>query len=117
VTTADSELASLVEPSDADLLAHSSRDEGLFGDFYRRHAEFVLAWCYRRSGDAEVAADLAMETFAAAFVNRSRFRPEINVSARPWLIGSRADSWPAWRATVACPRSTGPSSASFTPSS
>jgi RNA polymerase sigma-70 factor (ECF subfamily) len=72
--------------SDAELLADAELHGEAFGQLYDRHAAFLLAWCYRRCGDAETAADITMETFAAAFVDRHRFDPSYP-SARPWLIG------------------------------
>src|SRR5262245_49163318 len=74
------------ERSDAELLAGADHAGEDFGLLYDRHAAFLLTWCYRRTGDAEVAADITMETFAAAYVNRHRFDPAY-ASARPWLLG------------------------------
>ena len=50
---------------DAELLAG---DAEAFGRFYARHEDFVLALFARRvgPGHAELAADLAAETFAGA---------------------------------------------------
>ena len=73
-----------MERSDEELLAaHGSRE---FALFYRRHAEAVLAYFARRVRDAEAAADLTAETFAAAVVARERFRPERG-SAAAFLYG------------------------------
>jgi RNA polymerase sigma-70 factor (ECF subfamily) len=74
------------ERSDAELLAGADQSGEDFGLLYDRHAAFLLAWCYRRTGDAEVAADITMETFAAAYVNRHRYDRSYP-SARPWLLG------------------------------
>lgn len=43
-----------------------------FGRFYEEHARVLLRYFYRRTADAEVAADLCAETFAAALASRSR---------------------------------------------
>jgi DNA-directed RNA polymerase specialized sigma24 family protein len=51
---------------DAELLARSDADS--FAEFYRRHARRLAGWLMRMTGDAEVAADLTAETFAAAMV-------------------------------------------------
>ncbi|MGD9798926.1 MAG: RNA polymerase sigma factor, partial [Acidimicrobiia bacterium] len=72
--------------SDGELLRDSSRDSRAFALFYSRHVDAVLAWCYQRTGDAETAADLAMEVFAEAFVTRRRYRADTS-TARPWLLG------------------------------
>jgi RNA polymerase sigma-70 factor (ECF subfamily) len=74
------------ELTDAELLVGADPDGAAFRAFYDRHAAAVLSWCYRRTHDAELAADVTMETFAAALVARHRFRPT-QESARPWLYG------------------------------
>jgi RNA polymerase sigma factor (sigma-70 family) len=75
-----------VEPSDWELLQRSAGDPEAFGQFYERHVDQVLAFLYRRTACAETAADLASETFAAAFLARRRFRDE-GAPARAWLLG------------------------------
>src|ERR671914_366839 len=50
--------------SDDELLA--SLEPGSFAVFYRRHVEDLVAFFMRRTRDAELAADLTAETFAAA---------------------------------------------------
>jgi RNA polymerase sigma factor (sigma-70 family) len=52
---------------DRQLLAAARAGDGqAFAAFYRRHRAIVLAYAGRRTGDAELAADLLAETFAAA---------------------------------------------------
>src|SRR5215216_2030438 len=70
--------------SDDELL--TSRELGSFAVFYRRHVEGVLAFFARRTRDAELAADLTAETFAAALVARGRFDPGRG-GASGWLFG------------------------------
>ena len=60
-------------PTDEDLLGSDDPDD--FGVFYDRHIRALLGYFARRTGDPEVAADLAAETFASALVARRRFRP------------------------------------------
>ena len=55
-----------MRPSDHDLIA---RD---FGGFYRRHLPMVIGWLMREVRDAELAADLCGEVFAAALVAREQ---------------------------------------------
>jgi RNA polymerase sigma factor (sigma-70 family) len=57
-----------------------------FAVFYRRYERLVVGWLVRRTGRADVAADLAAEVFAAAYLGASRFRagPE---PAGAWLLG------------------------------
>jgi RNA polymerase sigma-70 factor (ECF subfamily) len=73
-----------MESSDEQLLAGDGSHE--FAVFYRRHARDVLAYFARRVRDAEAAADLTAETFAAAVLARERFRPDRG-SAAAWLYG------------------------------
>jgi RNA polymerase sigma factor (sigma-70 family) len=73
-----------VTPSDDQLLEATRREPAAFGTFYARHERAVFRYLYRRTGNAEIAADLCAETFAAAFAQRSRFR-DTGTSARPWL--------------------------------
>jgi RNA polymerase sigma-70 factor, ECF subfamily len=70
--------------SDEDLLA--ATDGASFELFYRRYAERMLSYFVRRTGDAELAADLAAETFAAALTSRRRYRRDAGI-ASAWLFG------------------------------
>src|SRR3712207_3638177 len=56
-----------------------------FEVFYRRHAEWVLGYLWRRTRDPDLAADLCAEVFAAALLSRSRFRPR-DGHANSWLF-------------------------------
>jgi RNA polymerase sigma factor (sigma-70 family) len=57
-----------------------------FGVFYERYEERTLRYFLRRVGDAEVAADLTAETFAAALAGAHRFRVRKGPAAA-WLFG------------------------------
>jgi RNA polymerase sigma-70 factor (ECF subfamily) len=70
--------------SDEELL--SARDGASFELFYRRHADRMLGYFARRTHDAELAADLTAETFAAALANRRRYRADAG-EASAWLFG------------------------------
>ena len=70
--------------TDEDLL--SAADARSFEEFYLRHVDMVLGYFARRTGDAELAADLASETFAAALAGRRRYRPRKG-AAGAWLFG------------------------------
>src|SRR3954469_14372669 len=76
-------------PTDEDLL--TSGEPAAFGLFYERRVREVLGYMMRRAGDAEAAADLTAETFAAAIVARPRFRPG-GAPASAWLFRSRTAS-------------------------
>ena len=70
--------------SDEVLLA--SPDAASFEAFYVRHVDELLGFFARRTRDAEAAADLTAETFAAALTARRRYRPDKG-SAGAWLYG------------------------------
>jgi RNA polymerase sigma-70 factor (ECF subfamily) len=72
-------------PTDAELLASSRRDQAAFGELYSRHVDTIYGWFGRRIQWA--AADLTAETFAQAWLVRSRFRDQRDGSALPWLLG------------------------------
>ncbi|MFS8096750.1 RNA polymerase sigma factor [Lentzea alba] len=72
--------------SDAQLLAAAGEDAEAFGVFYDRHVRVLLGFFYRRTLCAEMAADLTAETFAAAFINRRRYR-DTGAPTRAWLLG------------------------------
>ena len=70
--------------SDEVLLAGA--DPAGFEAFYGRHVDTLLAFFARRTGDAELAADLTAESFAAALSGRRRYRPQAGAAAA-WLYG------------------------------
>lgn len=72
--------------SDEELLADARHDPETFGVFYRRHEKAMLVYFLRRTGKAEVAADLTAEVFAAALESSKRFRPGKGPAAA-WLYG------------------------------
>jgi RNA polymerase sigma factor (sigma-70 family) len=60
-------------------------DAASFALFYRRHVDAMLGFFSRRTRDAELAADLTAETFAAALAARAQYRPEAGPAAS-WLF-------------------------------
>lgn len=58
-----------------------------FLGLYEEQADALLLWFARRVLDPEVALDLMAETFAQAFVSRSRFRGESADDPARWLYG------------------------------
>ena len=71
---------------DVALLRAAADDPTAFARFYRRHVHGVIAFFHRRTGDAETAADLTAETFAAALAGCHRFAPDRGAPAA-WLYG------------------------------
>ena len=82
------------EATDEELLG--SDDAEAFGAFYRRYSRPIAGWFMRRTRDAEAAADLTAETFAAALVARRRYRPG-RAPARAWLYGIAAHKLADWQ--------------------
>jgi RNA polymerase sigma-70 factor (ECF subfamily) len=75
--------------TDQELLIAAMADEpAAFTMFYERHVDLVLAYLRRRTPNAEVAADLMAETFAAALLALHEQTPphEIEVPVA-WLFG------------------------------
>jgi RNA polymerase sigma-70 factor (ECF subfamily) len=79
--------------SDAQLLAWTAEEPAAFREVYRRHERIVVAFLARRTGDAELAADLTAETFATALLKAGRFRGELGDSALGWLLGIARHAW------------------------
>jgi RNA polymerase sigma factor (sigma-70 family) len=70
--------------SDDELLTVGGADG--FAIFYRRHVDAILQHHARSTRNAEVAADLTAETFAAALEAKRRFKAG-GPPARAWLFG------------------------------
>ena len=73
--------------SDAALLSAARNDPNAFRELYDRYADRVHGYFVRRTGDEHAAFDLTAETFAQAWLVRSRFRDQAGGSAAPWLFG------------------------------
>jgi RNA polymerase sigma factor (sigma-70 family) len=83
-------------PSDEELLAAARRDADAFAAFYRRHARPVAGFFVSRTRDAEVAADLTAETFAAALEGVGRYRADRG-AASAWLFGIARHQLSRWQ--------------------
>jgi RNA polymerase sigma factor (sigma-70 family) len=75
--------------SDGEIIACSLHDPDAFVALFERHFAELHRYLARRVG-AELADDLAAETFAQAFRVRVRYRP-LTPDARPWLYGIAAN--------------------------
>jgi RNA polymerase sigma factor (sigma-70 family) len=71
--------------TDAELVAGSLERPARFGEIFHRHFAVVYGYLRRRVG-ADLAADLASETFVVAFRRRSAYDHRYP-DARAWLFG------------------------------
>jgi RNA polymerase sigma factor (sigma-70 family) len=82
--------------SDAQLLRLTATDAEAFGILYDRLEPDLLAFFWRATRRADIAADLTAETFAAALESAAAFNEELG-SVRAWLFGiarhELADTW------------------------
>ncbi len=73
--------------TDAQLLELTPGEPEAFGEFYRRHERSIVLYLLRRTGSAELAADLTAEVFAAA-LQSTRNRPaRVPETPLAWLFG------------------------------
>jgi RNA polymerase sigma factor (sigma-70 family) len=73
------------EITDAELLASTRVDPGAFAVFYDRYEAAIVGYLIRRTRDAELAADLTAEVFAAALSAADSYRPK-SPTAAAWLF-------------------------------
>jgi RNA polymerase sigma-70 factor (ECF subfamily) len=71
--------------TDAELLSATRSDPGAFAVFYDRYEASVVGYMIRRTRDAELAADLTAEVFAAALSAAPKYRPRMPTAAA-WLF-------------------------------
>ncbi len=73
--------------TDAQLLEASRTEAPPFRELYDRYAERMYRFHLSRTRSDDAAHDLTAETFAQAWLARTRFRDEAEGSAAPWLFG------------------------------
>jgi RNA polymerase sigma-70 factor (ECF subfamily) len=83
-------------------LTRSVEDADAFREFYVANAQRVVVFFTRRTLNAEVALDLAAETFAVALQRRRQFRGGSDAEAEAWLFAiARSQLAHYWRRGVA----------------
>jgi RNA polymerase sigma factor (sigma-70 family) len=75
-----------VRLTDGALVRASRVDADAFDELYRRLAPRIWRYLRRRTRDDDVATELTAETFARAWIARSRFSPGV-ADALPWMFG------------------------------
>lgn len=70
---------------DGELIAGSVAEPAMFSDIFDRHHSELYRYLCRQVG-ADLAGDLAAETFVTAFARRGSYRLD-SKDARPWLYG------------------------------
>jgi RNA polymerase sigma-70 factor (ECF subfamily) len=73
------------QPNPAQALRRSVDEPEAFGPFYERFFESILVYLTRRVYNPETALDLTAETFAQAYLSRSRFRGSASEEAEAWI--------------------------------
>jgi RNA polymerase sigma factor (sigma-70 family) len=76
----------MTDSSAAETLRRSAGEPEAFADFYRGQFDPVLAFLARRVYDPEVALELTAESFAQAYLARSRFRGTSDAEAEAWIF-------------------------------
>jgi RNA polymerase sigma factor (sigma-70 family) len=74
------------ECSDEALLRATRSDPDAFAQLYDRYETALIGYLLRRTGNVEVAVDLASEVFAAALGAAHRYRPAPERTAAAWLF-------------------------------
>jgi RNA polymerase sigma factor (sigma-70 family) len=74
------------EASDDALLRATRSDPNAFAQLYDRYETALIGYLLRRTGNVEVAVDLASEVFAAALGAAHRYRPAPGRTAAAWLF-------------------------------
>jgi RNA polymerase sigma factor (sigma-70 family) len=74
------------QASDEALLGATRRYPDAFAELYDRYETALIGYLLRRTGNVEVAVDLASEVFAAALRAAHRYRPAPDRTAAAWLF-------------------------------
>lgn len=77
-------LAGLLD--EASRIAAARRDVAAFAPIYETYAIQVYRFCYRQTGDVELANDLTAQIFVRAIERLDRYRPMPGASFRSWLF-------------------------------
>jgi RNA polymerase sigma-70 factor (ECF subfamily) len=85
--TDDNQVSLSAEPFDELACVNAARgDPAAFAPLYERYAVPVYRYCYRRTGDEELANDLTARIFVRAIEKLHQFRPMPGATFRSWLF-------------------------------
>jgi RNA polymerase sigma-70 factor (ECF subfamily) len=85
--TDDNQVSLLAEPLDEQSCIESAkRDPAEFAPLYERYAVPVYRYCYRRTGDEDLANDLTARIFVRAIEKLHQYRPMPGATFRSWLF-------------------------------
>lgn len=75
-----------------------------FAPLYEKYNVAIYRWCYRETGNADMAADLTAQVFVQALQHLHRYQPQLQASFRSWLFAIARnlirDQWRRFRPTV-----------------
>jgi len=68
------------------MVRRAQHDPAALAPLYERYVDAVFAYCYRRTSDRELAADLTHQVFARVLTALPQFAQRPNGSFRSWLF-------------------------------
>ncbi len=91
-----------VVPSDIDLVAAAILEPRAFAPLYRRYATPIFRYCYRQTGDPELAADLTTQIFTRAIEALPKFEQRVEQRTEQRRDpGGKGGSFRSWLFTIA----------------
>ncbi len=87
IDTDDNEVTRPPEPYDELAWVEAAKhDPVAFAPIYERHATQVYRYCYRQTGDQELANDLTAKIFVRAIEKLHQYRAQPGATFRSWLF-------------------------------
>ena len=87
IDTDDNEVTRASEPYDEPAwIEAAKRDPVAFAPIYERHATPVYRYCFRQTGDPDLANDLTAKIFVRAIEKLHQYRPQPGATFRSWLF-------------------------------
>lgn len=87
IETDNNEVTRTAEPYDEMAwIQAAKRDPIAFAPIYERHATQVYRYCFRQTGDPDLANDLTAKIFVRALEKLHQYRPQGGATFRSWLF-------------------------------